>query len=180
MQDKITSFYDRFGQRLRFIRQSRGLTLSELSAGSASTAQSWESGTYPRTRRWKELADRLNVSEPFLFKGIPALSCDYDFIRQNRSVIGDPPPSWAADDQRGGLISDSAGPWPSLADTSTVTAFLKPWFDAMAINPNVAPYVLGELKKHLAHEDLRLFDTVGTARSISPVYQQTSGGGNII
>jgi len=164
LQDQITNFYDNFGMRLHFMRQARGLTLSELSSGSASTAQSWETGIYPRTRKWREISEKLGLSEPFIFKGIPAIASDYEFIRMHRSEIGDPPPTWAPENKD---IRENAGNLLSsanlIADASTVLSFMRPWFDAMIKNPNIAPYVLGELKKHLPHEDLRIFEEGGNS-----------------
>ncbi|QYM80265.1 helix-turn-helix domain-containing protein [Horticoccus luteus] len=91
MQDSNRNFYEDFGMRLAFIRKARGLTLSELSSGSASTAKSWEAGSRPRSDQWEAVAGRLGLSVSFVFLGVPKLREDFDFIAKFADEVGKPP-----------------------------------------------------------------------------------------
>lgn len=45
-----------------------------------------------------------------------------------------------------------------LQSVDQVIEYLQPWMDQAAKNPNVAPYILAQLKKALPHEDISLFN----------------------
>lgn len=79
-QEKYRKFYDDFGDRIAFIREKRGLTLGELSGGSASTAKSWEDGSRPNPDKWEAVAKRLGLSVSFVFLGKPTSREDFDFV----------------------------------------------------------------------------------------------------
>lgn len=98
MQDLNRNFYDNLAHRLRFIRKKRGLTLSALAGGSASTAKSWESGTRPRPDQWEEVARRLGLSVSLVILGQPKTRADYDFIAKHADEIGNPKPGELAED----------------------------------------------------------------------------------
>lgn len=91
MQVANRKFYEDFGTRIRVIREKRGLSLAELSGGTASTANSWQNGSLPRADRWDEIAKRLQVSSSFLISGKPIFDEDYEFIAKYRDEIGSPP-----------------------------------------------------------------------------------------
>ena len=44
-----------------------------------------------------------------------------------------------------------------LQSVDQVIDYLRPWMDEAAKNPNVAPYIVAQLKKALPHEDISLF-----------------------
>ena len=91
VQAENRNFYEDFAFRIRFIRKKRGVTLSQLAQGSASTAKSWESGSRPRPEDWEEIAKRLGVSVSLVFLGSPKSREDCDFVAKFADEIGKPP-----------------------------------------------------------------------------------------
>ena len=94
MQDKFPLFSASIGDRIRWIRQKQGLTLSDLADGRASTAGSWEEGKLPRSDKWQGIAERLRVSWNLISSGWPRSDEDYVFLRENRNSLdftGAPP-----------------------------------------------------------------------------------------
>lgn len=89
-QENNRNFYDDFGKRLAFIREKRGLTLTQLSGGSASTAKSWEDGSRPAPDKWEAVAGRLNLSVSLVFLGEPSSKEDFDFVAKFTDEIGSP------------------------------------------------------------------------------------------
>lgn len=87
MQEKIALSSASFANRLAFLRDRQRVTLSELAEGKASTAKSWEEGKTPRGDKWQGIAQRLRLSEIFIFHGRPETSEDYAFIEKWRNEI---------------------------------------------------------------------------------------------
>jgi transcriptional regulator with XRE-family HTH domain len=46
---------------------------------------------------------------------------------------------------------------PHAAGRDDILDYLKPWFDRIERDPNVAPFILTQLRKHLPIDDLNLF-----------------------
>lgn len=87
MQEKFPLFNADFGDRVKWLRERRGLTLETLGSGKTSTAQSWEKGKQPRRDKWNGIADRLGLSIQFVFFGQPSSKEDYTFIDNHRNLI---------------------------------------------------------------------------------------------
>ena len=141
MQPKYRNFYDDFGERIAFIREKRGMTLGELSGGSASTAKSWEEGSRPNPEKWEAVASRLKLSVSFVFLGEPRSAADFDFVAKFADEVG--PSPYAA------IVSE---PQPAGDDSAIVSELKKEIETTMSVlkwqaGSEVAP--LGWLREEL-------------------------------
>lgn len=87
MQAKISLFSTDVGKRIAYLRDRRGVTLDTLGEGRPTTAQSWERGKMPRRPKWQGIAQRLGLSESFIFMGRLETEADYAFIAKWRNEI---------------------------------------------------------------------------------------------
>lgn len=86
-QENFPLFSASIGERIRWLRSKRGLTLAQLGDGSASTAGSWEEGKLPRGDRWQGITERLGATWTFISTGVPTSEADYGILRQYRNEI---------------------------------------------------------------------------------------------
>ncbi len=164
-----SEFVDSFPARLRALMELRKLSNTELAreAEVGTTALSnWLVGrNEPRDRDViNRLANALKVTPTLLWFGQSDNPEDLriaELIRR-RELTSSEPTRYEQQPPRNQIIEDPNAPIRSpvrkeVHGWGAVMDYLDPWRKAAERDPNVAPFMLVQLRKFLPHEDLKLF-----------------------